>query len=814
MVKIRQLLPSWPKLFLAGLALIGIGGILSAALVLYLAKDLPSVEQIDNRQVSQSTKIYDRTGKVLLYEISAGQKRTVIPIDEMPDRLKQATVAVEDENFYNEPAFDWKAIVRAVLVNLHLREGRAGQGASTITQQLARNAFLSPERTITRKLRELILAIYLDRHYTKDQILWLYLNEIPYGSTMYGVESASSAFFGKSAKDLTLAEAALIAALPQAPSYYSPWGSHTKDLYSRQRFILKKVWTQGTISEEEYQKALEEKMVFQPQTQGIKAPHFSLLVQDYLVKKYGEDVVRSGGLTVITTLDWTLQEAAEKAVREGAERNEKLYDGKNAALVAEDPKSGQLLALVGSRDYFDIKNEGNFNAATQGLRQPGSALKPFAYLTLFKKGFLPETVFFDVPMEFVPNNPECPPIPDYKKNVTKNDDPCFHPQNFDEKFRGPIALSDALAQSVNIPAVKVLYLAGLEDVLHTLADFGVTTLTDPSRYGLSLVLGGGEVKLNELVGAFGVLAAEGIHHDQAMVLEVRDASGGIVETYADNTEQVVEPQYPRIITSILSDQAARSKLFGSSLNLTVFPGHDVALKTGTSNDYRDAWALAYTPSLVVGVWAGNNNNTPMHKQGSSILAAVPIWSAFMSEAIKTQPEELFTKPDPTTPSKPFFAGAYAPANQIHSELFWVNRKDPSGPAPSDPTEDPQFTNWETGVFSWIQNNATEFVNNPLFFGGVSTSTPVINLQTPASGGFSSGTVEVRAQILSPSPLVWITALWNGEVIERRQLGGEMTYALVSTFVPNVFLPQNNLTLTATTNTGVSSSVSLVIYKQP
>ena len=776
-------------------------GLLGGAFILYLAKDLPSVEQIDNREVVQSTKIYDRTGKVLLYEISGGQRRTIIPFEAIPQSLKNAVLAIEDENFYRRDiAIDWRGVLRAVFVDIKNR-GKNLQGGSTITQQLARNAFLSPEQTPIRKARELILAIYLNSHYTKDQILAFYLNEIPFGSTLYGVEAASNAYFNKPVKDLSIAQSAVLAALLQAPSYYSPWGSHTVDLFARQKLVLKKMSTLGMITKDELDRALAEKITFAVRSQGIKAPHFVLMVQDYLVKKYGEDSVRRGGLSVITTLDWTLQEIGEQVVKEGAERNEKLYDGKNAALVAEDPKTGQILALVGSRDYFDIKREGNFNAASQGLRQPGSALKPFTYLTAFEKGFLPETVLYDTPIEFVPNNPDCPAIPDY--NSEKND--CFHPQNFDLKFRGPVTIRESLAQSINIPAVKTLYLAKMPDVLETLSNFGITTLNDPSRYGLSLVLGGGEVHLTELVNAYSVLAEEGVRHDQAMILEIKDDTGNVLESFTDKNERVVDAQYPRLVTSILSDEEARRGLFGSSFDLTVFPGYDVALKTGTSNDYRDAWTLGFTPTLAAGVWAGNNDNKPMHKQGSSILAAVPIWSAFMKKALQTQPQETFTKPDPTTPSKPFFAGDTS--GGLHSELFWVSRNDPSGPSPLDPTTDPQFNNWETALITWAQSNPQAIPDSQS-----SPNTPLITIEEPRSGTTLSGQISVKATINSASPLTFINVVWNGVSLQNIPLVNQTSYNLSFSFIPQDNRPQNTLEISAVNAKGAVSTVRTILYR--
>jgi penicillin-binding protein 1C len=713
----------------AWLALAGI--VAFTAFFLYLAQDLPSPSEISNHTVSESTKIFDRTGTVLLYEVSGGKKRTAVPLPEIPKSLQEATIAIEDKDFYNEPAFNIRGILRAIVTNLS-GGNLTGQGGSTITQQLARNAFLSPEKTLTRKLRELVLAVQLDRQYTKDKILEMYLNEIPYGPTIYGVETASQMYFNKPARDLTLAESALLAALPQAPSRLSPWGSHLDLLFERQRLVLKVMHDQKRITDAEYAQALGQTVVFAEQSKtGIKAPHFVLAVQDYLIQKYGEDAVRKGGLKVKTTLDWTLEEAAEKAVSEGAARNEAAYGGGNAALVAEDPTTGQILALVGSRDYFDKEHQGSYNVATQGLRQPGSALKPFVYLEGFTKGYTPDTVLFDVPTEFSTND-LCPEVP----NFNKADSRCFHPQDFEGYFSGPMDVRHALAESVNIPAVKILYLVGKKDAIQLLNSFGITTLDDPERYGLSLVLGGGEVHLIDLVKAYSVLSQEGLLHDQSMILEVRDSSDTMLESFEKNETRVMDAEPIREVNDILSDVNARSGLFQSSLGLTIFPGHQVAMKTGTSNDYHDAWTVGYTPSLVIGVWAGNNDNKAMHRQGSSILAAVPIWSPVMRAALETQPAETFTPPAPIQESKQALVGMCTDANGTpHTILFCVNTDNPTGGAPSNPARDPQYHNWETGVARWL---AAHPYTPPVPEGQNATSTE--SSSTPAGTGSGSGTV--------------------------------------------------------------------------
>jgi len=428
------------------------------------------------------------------------------------------------------------------------------------------------------------------------------------------------------------------------------------------------------------------------------------MVKDYLANKYGEDFLEKGGLKITTTLDYETQEIAKRVILEGAARNEELYKGKNAALVAQDPKTGEVIALVGSRDYFDSKNEGNFNVAVQGLRQPGSAFKPFAYLTAFGKGYLPETVVFDAPTEFVPNNPKCPAI----VNFSNEDDDCYHPQNFDHLFRGPINLRNALSQSINVPAVKVLYLAGLENTIKTAKDFGITTLRDSNFYGLSLVLGGGEVKLIDLVNAYSVFSQDGIRHNQKIVLKIEDAKGNIMESSSDQAVQVFEPQYVQILNDVLSDENARRPLYSGSFGLTVFEDRQVAMKTGTTNDYRDAWTMGYTPYLAVGVWAGNNHQEPMEKNAGSILATLPIWNAFMKEALQKYPNETFNKPPETNLmeiTKPMINGQYYVNGIINDILYYIDKNDPLGPMPQNPANDPQCINWEISTQRWWQGSS-------------------------------------------------------------------------------------------------------------
>lgn len=797
--KLKKMIFSKKTAAIAGILLLVAIGALSL-FTFFTLRGLPSIDQIANRKISESTKIYDRTGQVLLYEISGDQKRTIISYDEIPQYVKDATISIEDENFFSGAAFDWKAILRALWVDIINR--KIVQGGSTITQQLAKNAFLSDEQTIARKIKEFLLAIKLNRVYSKEQILGLYLNEIPYGPSAYGIESASQTYFDKSAKDLTLAQSTLLAAIPKAPTYYSPWGSHTKELFARQKLILKKMRSLGKITEQELERALAEKISFQPQLTGIKAPHFVMAVQDYLVQKYGEDVVRNGGLRVITTLDWDLEQLAEKSVAEGAKRNEDLYKGRNASLVAEDATTGQILALVGSRDYFDKSVDGNFDVATQGLRQPGSALKPFVYLRAFQKGFTPETVVFDVPTEFS-QYASCPPVPDFQNENTN----CFHPQNFDEVFRGPVQLKNALAQSMNVPSVKVLYLARLQDTVSLAQQFGLKTLTEPDRYGLSLVLGGGAVKLIDLVNAYGILSQDGIEHAQSLVLEVKQRNGTVLESFENQSRTVVDPQYPRMINAILSDGELRAPLFQNSFNLTTFPDYDVALKTGTSNDYHDAWTIGYTPSLVVGVWAGNNDNAPMQKHGSSILAAVPIWNSFMKEALKKQVPQAFVRPDPIEEKKPALRGEYLINNEIHSILHYVDKNNPVGADPVDPSTDPQYENWEQGVRLWTQEHPNMLQNAPLT--SQALMAPKITFLSPTQGNFVTNPMEVRAQIETASLIPEVNLYWNNvKMYTWTNISPPGTTFDVS-MNPDIYLSQNVLQIETT---GISKTkTGIIVY---
>ena len=594
-------------------------------LFVWYARDLPRPEKFTERQIFQSTKIYDQTGEVLLYEIYGEEKREIISLDIIPEHLKEAVIAVEDANFYSHFGIDLKAILRALLADLKL--GKPVQGGSTIPQQLIRSTFLTNEKTLKRKIREIILTLELSRRYSKNQILEWYFNQIPFGSNSYGIEAASRIFFSKSCKDLDLVEAATLAALIRAPSLLSPYGENKEELLARKDYVLTRMVEEGFINQETAEENKKIEIKFSKKQQLIKAPHFVMEVQKYLIQKYGEEFLKKRGLKVYTSLDWDLQEMAEIIVKEGAELN-KNYRAYNASLVAINPNSGQVLAMVGSKDYWaDSYPEGclsgknclfdpDFNIVTLGKRQPGSAFKPFVYVTAFEKGYSDKTIVIDE-----------------ETNFGIWGGKVYIPQNYDGQFRGPVTLRQALAQSLNVPSVKVLVnLAGIKDSIETAKDLGITTLDKPlSFYGPSLVLGGGEVKLLDIVSAYGVFATQGLKVSPTTILKIEDSQGNIIEKTKKTQKRVLGKQTASLVNDILSDNKTRAPMFGSRSWL-YFEDHQVSAKTGTTQDYRDGWTIGYTPKIVVGVWVGNNDNSPMYKK-PGVTVAGPIWHQFMEKVL-------------------------------------------------------------------------------------------------------------------------------------------------------------------------------------
>ncbi len=674
---------------------------------IYYAHDLPRPEKFTEKPFFQSTKIYDRTGKVLLYSIYGEEKRELIPLDRVSPYLKKAILASEDTRFYQHRGIDFKGIIRAILVDLKLK--KPTQGGSTISQQLIRSSFLTRTKTLERKIKEIVLTVELERRYSKDQILEWYLNQIPFGENAYGVEAASQTYFKKSASDISIAEAAALAAMVPAPTYYSPYGPNKDQLLKRKDLILKRMSELGFIAQEELKNAKNEEVNFSPITESINAPHFVFYIRNYLIKEYGEEYLKEKGLRVYTTLDWELQKHVEEVVRKEIEKN-LGYNANNAAAVVLNPKNGEILALVGSRDFFgksypegcnsrqgECLFDPYFDVATLGKRQPGSAFKPFVYATAFQKGYTPSTILWDVKTEF---NPNCSPDANQEKDQYGLD--CYHPRNYDGTYRGTVSLRQSLAQSLNLPSVKLLYLAGLEESIKTAENMGITTLTDHNRYGLSLVLGGGEVNLLEMVSAYGVFANEGLRLPPVSILKIEDGEGNIIEENKKTPKRVLNAQIARTINDVLSDNEARVPVFARN-NPLYFPEYQVAAKTGTTSNYVDVWTIGYTPFVVVGVWAGNNDNSPINKK-SGIGLAAPIWRKIIEKVLKTTPKEDFIKPSIPPVTNPILNGEI-PSGEKHSILHYINKDNPSGDPPQDPTSDPQYLMWEKGVQLWLSSNS-------------------------------------------------------------------------------------------------------------
>jgi len=634
----------------------------SAFLVfIFYAKDLPRPEKFTEKQFVQSTKIYDRTGEVLLFEIYGEEKRTLVSLDKIPEYLKQAVIVTEDAKFYRHFGIDIGGILRSVLINLRIQEPI--YGGSTIPQQLIRSTFFGTEKTIERKIREIILALELDRRYSKEQILEWYLNQVPFGSNSYGVEAASQTYFGKSVSDVSLPEAALLAALVQAPSRLSPYGYYKDDLLARKDYVLKRMADEGLLSEDQLQEYKETEIVFIEKPVRILAPYFTLWVKQQIEEKYDEEFLRKEGLKIYTSLDWNFQQIAEAALKEGVERN-KFYNAYNGGIVAISPKTGEILAMsVGTGDYYaEPLPEGcisgdnclfdpQFNVVTGTKqspgRQPGSAFKPFVYATAFKEGYNDETRVLDA-----------------QTNFGLWGDKEYSPQNYDGLFRGWVTLRQSLSQSLNVPSIKTLYLIGSENKienldinnflgqegilseglkksLETAKDMGITTLDKPlSSYGPALVLGGGEVNLLEMTSAYGVFANNGLQIPPVSILRIEDLKGNVIYQNKKELKRVLPSEAARLINSILSDNEARTPMFGPYSHL-YFENYQVAAKTGTTDNFRDCWTIGYTPSIVVGVWTGNNNNAEMTRKQPAATVAGPIFHQFLEQVLSNYPNENF-----------------------------------------------------------------------------------------------------------------------------------------------------------------------------
>lgn len=723
---------------------------LTAILFVWYSRDLPRPGKLTSSNKSQSTRIFDKSG-TLLYSVYSQENRVYVPLSDITKTLVQATISIEDKDFYKNQGFSLMGYVRAVRGMILYRNLAGG---STITQQLVKNALLSSERTLPRKIKEFILSVQVDRKYSKDQVLELYLNAVSYGGTAVGVEAASQQYFGKSVKDLTLVESAIIAGLPQLPSYYSPLGSNPKAYIDRTKDVLRRMREDDSITSADEKKAVSElpSVAFVSKNQGIRAAHFVFYVKEQLIKQFGEDTVEHGGLQVTTSLDYKLQEQAEKIVKEEVDNAKSLKVG-NGASLAMDVKTGQILAMVGSKDYFDEENDGNFNAATS-LRQPGSAIKPVTYATALNKGYTASTLIMDTKTIF-PNQGEKDYIP----------------VNYDGKFHGPLQMRFALSSSINVPAVKMLAQVGVRDMATTAYNMGLITLSPTpenlKRFGLSITLGGGEVRLIDLASAYSAFGNGGYRVEPLPILKVTDSKGKTLYEYKETgRRKVLSVEVAFIISHILLDNNARLITFGENSFLNV-RGRTIAVKTGTTDDKRDNWTVGWTPDVIVATWVGNNDNSPMGNVASGVTGAAPIWRRIILEALKNKSNSEFQKPDSVVAVTIDGLGGGLPVDgQATRSEYFIKGTEPTGPSPiykelkvskadsnkiasdsevakgeydvrkfiafgeNDPISTDGKNRWQDGINDWINEH---YGNDPLYHPPTETSTRVISdTPTPTS----------------------------------------------------------------------------------
>lgn len=639
--------------------------ILMVVLFIWYGRELPAPGKLVDAQASESSGIYDRNGE-LLFSVYQNQNRIYVKLKDIPKYVQQGTIAIEDRNFYTNKGFSITGYIRGLIIDPILR--RRVTGGSTITQQLVKNVLLSSERSLPRKIKELMLSIQVDRKYTKDEILEMYLNDVPYGGTAIGVEAASQIYFNKEVKELNLAESAFLAGLPQGPSIYSPF-SGNKYYLERTKAVLSQMLSQGYINQKQADSAYKEieNKKFSQSDIGIKAPHFVMYVKQQLIKQFGEAAVENGGLRVKTTLDYGIEKEAEKIVNEEIGKL-KSYKVGNGSAVVSNPKTGEILAMVGSEDYFNVKNDGNFNASTS-FRQPGSSLKPITYAVAFSKGYTPSTLLIDAQTNF----------------KTQDSEKDYIPVNYDGKFRGPVQVRFALANSLNIPAVKMLAMVGVKNVMQKGYDMGIENWqpTDENlrNVGYSLVLGGRDVRLIDEIEAYGVFANGGVKQPLVSILEVKDSRGNTIYKYnPQSSQRIFSEEISFLISHILLDNTARSETFGFNSYLNI-PGHSVSVKTGTTDLKRDNWTIGYTKSFVVGTWVGNNDNSPMGNIASGVTGSAPIWNRIMKVVLKGKSDESPFKPDSVIALTidAYGGGLPVEGRPTRSEYF-IKGTEPTGPA--------------------------------------------------------------------------------------------------------------------------------------
>lgn len=628
-VKIYWRVVAGAAAFTTVILVVGLG---STQLYTRVFKGLPHPHTLSSRQVAATTKIFDRNGQ-LLYKIYDTQNRTPVALSQIPQYMVQATLAVEDRHFYTHTGLSLKGILRALQINLQSEET---PGGSTITQQLIKNALLSNDKTLERKLKEAILALMVETYYTKDEILEMYFNEVGYGGPTYGVEEAAQYYFNKPVTHLTLGQAALLAGLPVAPSTHSPYGSHPEKAIERQAHVLRRMVEDGYITLSQAQTALNEPLTFAAPTNDIRAPHFVMFAKAQLEHTFGEQNLERAGLSVTTSLDGDIQELAQTTVNNHLKKLASLGVS-NAAVLITKPETGEVVAMVGSGNYFDIAHDGQVNV-TLRPRQPGSSIKPITYAAALERGLTPATIIEDAPVTYtIPGSP------------------AYKPVNYDGKFHGKVTLRNALANSYNIPAVKTLDQLGVSTLVNKARDMGITTWNDSSRFGLSLALGAGEVRMVDMAVAYGAFANGGYRVDLNPIMHITTNQGETTsnnpclqlsqsEIERCNKRLVVDPAIAFVISDILSDNAARTPAFGRNSVLNI-PAHQVAVKTGTTNNLRDNWTFGYTEDYLVATWVGNNNNAPMSQVASGITGASAIWHDIMVALLADKAPQAFKPPN-------------------------------------------------------------------------------------------------------------------------------------------------------------------------
>lgn len=722
-------------------AKLGFLGVLGLFLLLFVvlplfSLSLPSPDKIV-RTEGFSTQIMDRNGNVL-YDVYANQNRTPVQLTDIPIYLRQATIAIEDKNFYRHSGFDPIGFIRGIS---RIFFGRRAAGGSTLTQQLVKNVLLTSDRTVGRKLKEFVLAVQIERKYSKDQILQMYLNEVPYGGTAWGIGAAAQTYFGKDVRDLGLVESVILAGMPQSPSTYSPYSSTPKAYVGRAKEVLRRMREDEYINKDQESSALSmlDEVEFKERGAGFKAPHFVQYVEKILASRYGQAAVEQNGLRVTTTLDLPLQEAAQEIVSSEISKVEKQHITNGAAVVM-NPETGEILSMVGSKDFNALDYDGQVNVTT-ALRQPGSSFKPFTYVTAFKEGYTASTLLMDVETTF----PGGAGQPDYK------------PVNYDAKFIGPVQVRYALANSRNVPAVKMLAIVGIKDVLSTANEMGITSLPPNTetlnRVGLSLTLGGGEVRLLDMVDAYSVFVNKGFRVDPIAILKVTDVNGKVLEdNRPEKSKRVLTEEQAFLINNILSDNAARTPTFGANSNLNIA---NVMVKTGTTNDKRDNWTIGGNANAMVGVWVGNNDNSPMQTVASGVSGASPIWRRILLESLKDKPPTQFDVPQGIVSmevdavsgyrshdgfpgrSEFFIKGTEPSEDPVHVMLKLCKTEDklanPSDVAAGNYTlreylifkeEDPTASaggpnKWQEGIISWLNTQSDPKYHPPTEYCGAS-----------------------------------------------------------------------------------------------